>query len=266
MSERSETQETPSAVYVGNFGLGGSPFLFGVLKRMRETWGIDFYKKIKWFCEGFNVIFIIQLLCGHSIEKVEHGYKSIVKKMFMEPNYCIGQNIWLDFYINYVLEKEPEICLTIKNKLYIGITAPFLKHFWLSEWENKAELVKFIKASYNIPIYCDRCEKILEKEVINGAYSCTLNDLKGVVLKISDNPHLSDIVCKLDPWDIYFVSKEKTLYFHYNQMGFNCLFERNDTPSKMYAKPIMNIIVSLCWLGKCLQIAYDYIVAEIIEC
>lgn len=258
----------PTAIYIGNFGLGGSPFLFGLLRRLRETWGDDFYQKMTWFCEGFNVIFIIQLLCGHSIEKLERGYKSIVKQMHKRNNYCLGQNIWLDMYIKYILDNETELLVRLNHKMYIGTTFPFFQHVWYCEWQNMIELMRCIQSSYNIPIYCGRCEM----DAVNGAYSCTVHAFSslvanGVLLKISDNPHLSDVVCRLSPWDIYFVSKDDTLYAHYNQMGFDCLFERtsDETPSKMYDQPIMYIIVIFCWIGKSLQIAYDYIVSEIMD-
>ena len=54
----------PPAIYVGNFGLGGCPVLFGIFKHMKEVWGDDFYEKTAWYADGFSVIFVIQLLCG----------------------------------------------------------------------------------------------------------------------------------------------------------------------------------------------------------
>jgi len=264
----------PPAIYVGNFGLGGCPFLFGLLKQMNEKWGNEFYKKTKWYCDSFSVVFIIQLLCGHEIERIRRGYNSIMKKMCQNPMYLHGQTVWLDLYVQYLLKNEKDLLESIVN-LFIGITIPYTQHVWFHSWKTTEELMLHIKASYNIPLYSDHCGKIDGEEVFNGAYSCTPEDLLLIhenILKISASPSLTDIPCRLSVYDIYHINNHESLYSYFYLMGYESFNDRkiennrNLLENETKRKNQVNIpMLVVCWIGKGMQIAYEYIVREIIE-
>ena len=270
----------PPAIYVGNFGLGGCPFLFGIFKHMKEVWGDDFYEKTAWYADGFSVIFVIQLLCGHTSTQIEQGYKSVIRKMHSTPNYWTGQTIWLDMYVQYILQNEPKILSILEtHPIHIGVTVPFCQHTWKDSWKSLEELYNYVKASYNIPLYCNHCETIEGEEVVYGSYSCTLEDLILVdenIFKISTNLNLSDIFCRLSTWDTYFINQEESLYNYFFGLGYESCFneiDRNNIDDRNSDDSMnknryrgMNVgMLWVCWIGKGIQLTYEYIVQEIIE-
>jgi len=256
----------PPSIYFGGASCG-IPFYIGVIKRMKEKWGEDFHKKTV-ICGGsIGSIIAFMLVMDLNYDSMRLHTQNIGKNMIAEPCYFTGQDYWLNKYIDDMLAKNPDIYKSLRGRFQCGTTREFFTHQWHKNWESNEDLARCLKATFNIPLYCSRCDKIDGCEVIDGAYG--FHD--------SEFPHGSDTL---------FVGANQTIAeinydLSFKQMlipnigeGYEFLVEKGivafDTWDGTYidkkGKREPNYMMLLfCWLGKFLQIMYDLIGIHVID-
>lgn len=161
----------PPSIYFGGACCGVS-FYIGVVKAMKETWGDDFHTKTFLCGDSIGAVIALQLVLGHTSEKMELISRIIFSKMEEDPYYLYGQNYWLDQYIDRLIESlDQTLYLDIVGKFRCGTTNSHFTYQLHETWADNEELGRCIKGSYNLPLYCGRCEKVNGEEVLDGAYS-----------------------------------------------------------------------------------------------
>ena len=258
-----QNKTIPPSIYFGGASCGISYFL-GVAKQMKEMWGEDFYLKTLLCGGSIGSVLALQIAIGLSIDEMKLHIKNIFKQCLREPHYWTGQNYWLDKYIDDLLQTDPDIYKKIEGRYQCGTTREYFEHQWHTQWENNEHLAKCIKGGYNIPLYCNHCERIDGCEVIDGAYGFDGSFPHGNdTLFIGANQTCAEINYDLSFEQMLIPDTDFDFLFHIGMTRFNqwdgiCI-EKQGKRQPNY------MMLLLCWLGKYLQILYHLICCHIID-
>ena len=259
-------KKIPPSIYIGGAACGVA-FFVGVAHAMRAHWGEDFHTKTQICGDSVGAIVALQLALGLSSRDIELVAKSIQRKMRLEPHWFEGQNYWLNQYIDYIIQLKPDIHKLMEQRKYqVGTTNMDLLYKWHSSWDSPEALARCVKGSLNVPIYCDHCELVDGEEVMDGAFGFDGSKFPhgNDTLFIGANQAYAEINYNLNLFQLVVPD---------NQAGFSELFHagvnafnqwNGETQDK--TGRAMNIYgVYFCWIGKHIQLLYDFIVREIIE-
>lgn len=168
-------RELPPSIYFGGAAFGVSYFV-GVFRAMVDTFGPDFHKHTHLCGGSIGTIMALQIALGKDPEYAHDVYMNIAGNVH-DDGWNWRPSTALDRYVDELLASDPEIYKIIEGKFRCGTTATYSKHQWHTSWKDNKDLAACIKGSYNIPIYCTKAEKIDGKEVVDGAYGFTAEDL-----------------------------------------------------------------------------------------
>lgn len=160
--------QIPPSIYFGGCA-NGLIFYIGIYKAMIEKWGIDFAKKTKIYGDSASVIMVLGITRQFTPEKL---YNLYYNNSINSPIGLIsGINILEDSVLTKLLDdfKDPDLYKELNNKMYIGGSRFFAKHFWTCNWNSNEELYNCIIESLNIPILSYSKNK-RNNYVIDGAY------------------------------------------------------------------------------------------------
>lgn len=262
----SSQKNIPPSIYIGGAACGVA-FFVGVAHAMRVHWGEDFHTKTQICGDSVGAIVALQLALGLSSKEIELIARSIQRKMRVEPHWFEGQNYWLNKYIDYIVLAKPNLHEMMKQrKFQVGTTNMDFLYKWHTSWDSPQALGRCLKGSLNVPLYCDHCELVDGEEVMDGAFG----------FDGSKFPHGNDtlfIGANQTYADINYDLNLRQLVIPDNREGFTELFqagvrafEQWDGTTQNKEGRIMNIYgVYFCWIGKHIQLLYNYIVREIIE-
>jgi len=264
MTETSVKIPIPASIYFGGASCGISYFL-GVVKKMKETWGEDFYTKTLLCGGSIGSVVALQLAIGLSVEDMVLHTRNIFKQCKRDPHYWTGQNYWLDLYIDGLLQTDPDIYKKIEGRFQCGTTREFFHHQWHTQWENNEHLGKCIKGGYNIPIYCNRCERVDGQEVLDGAYGFDDSFFPhgNETLFIGANQTCAEINYDLTVEQMIIPDTDFDFLF---RRGIKLFHQWDGKYTVKLGKREPNyVMLSMCWIGKYLQIIYDLICCHIID-
>lgn len=253
------SDKIPPSIYIGGAGCGAA-FFIGAIHALKEKWGDKVHEKTMFCGDSIGAILSLQLAIGYSAKEIELVARNIFRKMRTEPYYFYGHDYWLNEYIDYLMSKHPDLYKTIKGKYKCGTTTFPFTHQWHDTWESNEDLSKCLKATTNIPVYCSRCEKINDREVIDGAYGFNGQQFPhgNDTLFIGTNQQSAEV-----SYDLTF----SEMGFPDNRLVFNELFKKGYECFKQWDGSQKNKIESrnpnylaliVCWVGKALQMFYDY--------
>jgi len=254
----------PPSIYFGGISCG-VPFFLGVATKMKELWGEDFYTKTILCGGSVGAVIALQLAIGLSIDEIQLHIKNILRKCEKDPHHWTGQNYWLDKYIDDLLKADSEIYKKIKGRYQCGTTREYFEHQWHTEWENNEHLAKCIKGGYNIPIYCDHCEKVDDIEVIDGAYSFDDSSFPhgNQTLFVGANQTCAEINYNLTIEQMIVPNTDFDLLYCVGMHKFD-KWDGNYIDKKGKRNPNY-IMLTICWFGKYMQILYKLICCHIIN-
>lgn len=141
----------------------------GVFTAMSDTWGSDFYKKTLLCGGSIGSIIALQIALGKDCKYSQDIYLDIATKANQRGWYLRASD-FLDKYVDELLAEDCNIYKKIENKFYCGTTKFYSKHQFHKKWINNNDLSICLKGSYNIPLYCSKCEPVYGNEVVDGAY------------------------------------------------------------------------------------------------
>lgn len=260
------SKQIPPSIYFGGAACG-VPFFMGIIRKMREKWGNNFYTKTL-ICGGsIGSVVGLMLVSGYSDKEIHKFFVDLGNNMIKEPKYLRGQNLWLNDLVDNILIDNPELYKLLESKFMCGTTKFLFQHQWHSSWTTNEELGRCLKGSYNIPLYCDHCDKIHNEEVIDGAYG--FND--------SEFPHGNDTLfvgCNQTCAELNYVLNIDQMITPNVTEGMDLLIKKGEevfdnwdgvyNDKKGKRKPNY-IALILCWIGKIIQLFYDYVCNNIIE-
>lgn len=267
----------PPSIYFGNAGCGAA-FTIGVIHAMREYWGDDFYKKTLLYGDNTGAVLAMQLAMGLSTHHMEMVARSIFRRMRLDPHIFSGQNYWLNQYIDHVISTKTELYTEFniegKSKYQCGTTTLGFTHQWHKKWLNNVELGKCIKASTNIPLFCDLCDLVDGQVLIDGSCSLKDEDLPPLTFFVGVNQQGT-------PTTNAGISYEMSYYrmcLPGDQSDFNFLFkegvkafekwsflDKEERKNKVLTIHPNYTMMILCWVGKYIQFFYEYVVHEILN-
>ena len=248
----------PPSIYFGG-ACCGVGFYIGVVKAMKETWGDDFYTKTLLCGDSIGAIIALQLVLGYTPERMELVSRIVFGKMEEEP-LLFGQNYWLDQYIDRLIEKEKTLYLDVQGKFQCGTTKAYFTHQWHETWNSNEELGKCLKGSYNLPLYCSRCEKVNGEEVIDGAYSFTGTHFPhgDKTLFVGANQISAEINYDLTFYDTT-VPNLATFKLLLKE-GYRAFKQWDGVfKEKVHVRKPNHVALAIFWMGKYLQILYGYL-------
>lgn len=249
----------PPSIYFGG-ACCGVAFYIGVVKAMKETWGDDFHTKTLICGDSIGAVIALQLVMGHTPKKMELVSRIIFSKMEEDPYYLQGQNYWLDQYIDRLIESsEKTLHQDIVGKFRCGTTKAYFTHQWHETWADNAELGRCLKGSYNLPLYCGRCEKVNGEEVLDGAYSFGGKEFPhgDQTLFVGATQTSAEINYDLTYWETAIP----------NLKTFNLLLEKGysafqdwdgEYKEKVNGRQPNHVAVVILWMGKYLQMLYSF--------
>lgn len=257
--------EIPPSIYFGGAGCGVA-FYVGVVHGMKEKWGDDFHEKTLLCGDSIGSIVAFQLAMGYTTRQIELVAINVFRKMRLEPHYLEGQNYWLNQYIDHVLAQHADLHTKLDGTFQCGTTDLWLAHHWHTKWDSNEDLANCLKGSTNIPLYCDHCNIVNNREVIDGAYGMYGEHF----------PHGNDTLfvgTNQIGAEINYDLSIKQMAFPDNSSDFKLLFDigyetftkwDGNKKDKVFLKTPNYVALILCILGKILQLFYKYVVEEII--
>jgi hypothetical protein len=270
---RNSIHQIPPSIYFGNAGCGAA-FTIGVIHAMKETWGEDFYKKTLLCGDNTGAVLAMQLAMGLSTHHMEMVARSIFRRMRLDSHVLSGQNYWLNQYIDHVMSAKTELYTEFEGRFQCGTTTSGFTHQWHKKWSNNKDLGNCIKASGNIPLFCDLCELVDGQAVLDGSCSFAGQEL----------PHGDETffvgVNQSEHAEISYEMSFHRMCLPGDQNEFNFLFKEGyDTfkkwstinlDTKWKKSKVFNIypnytVIILCWVGKYLQFFYEYVVHDILN-
>lgn len=258
--------EIPPSIYFGNAACGAA-FTIGTMHAMKETWGDDFHKKTLLCGDNAGAILAMQLAMGLSTHHMEMVARSIFRRMRANPHVFSGQNYWLNQYIDHVLATKSELHQELEGRFQCGTTNAGFAHQWHKKWTTNEELGNCLKASANVPLFCDLCDLVEGNVVLDGSCSFAGHEF----------PHGNETLfvgVNQTEAEVKYEMSFHRMFFPGDQIEFNFLFKegydafkkwngvKKDKVLKIY--PNYTIIV-LCWVGKYLQFFYEYVVRDILN-
>jgi hypothetical protein len=254
-----KNNDIPPSIYIGGAGCGAA-FFIGAIHAIKEKWGEDVHNKTMFCGDSVGSILALQLAIGYSSKDIELISRNIFRKMRTEPHFFYGNDYWLNKYIDYLMDKHNDLHITVKGKFKCGTTRFPFNHQWHDKWENNNELSLCLKASTNIPIYCSKCEKINDYEVIDGAYGFNGNHFPhgNETLFIGANQPSAEIS--------HNITRSEMIYPD-NHLIFNDLFKKGYDAfhkwdgikkEKVKSRKTNYFALIVCWFCKGLQIFYQY--------
>lgn len=162
----------------------------GVQKAMIERWGPDFHKKCLVCGGSAGTIFALVMALGKDPEYMEKLYETVSVKTVTYGPIFFGA-YFLEQELRKLLDEDPFAYKKLEGRCCFGTTEFFSKHRWHVSWESNEDLMKCIKASLHIPLYCGICPGIKGVECVDGAYGFAGTDLPhgDETLYIGIDPH-----------------------------------------------------------------------------
>jgi len=264
----SSKRKIPPSIYFGSIGCNAL-FFVGVIEAMEEYWGKDFYSNTMFCGDGIGALIAVQTCLGIPSSLVKNVVNNVLRKMRFSNHYLDGQDYWVNQYIDHLVlsSSNEDLYKYINNKKYkLGITDSLFTHHWVTSWDNNADLAKSLKASSNVPLFSSRCKKIYGEEVINGAFSMTGIDFpnKNDTLFIGMNEQYADITYYTPIWSYwlpFYISED--ILLAKGKERFQSWISNNMT--NKIKKKRNYIAIFICWIGKYVQLFFEFVVTEIME-
>ena len=174
LTEKTHPPSIPPSIYFGGCAFG-VPYMIGVVRKMKETWGEHFYKDIM-ICGGsVGAVVSLLLVLGLSADEMEAMYLRCAHK-----TYYYG--VW-NYSPEHVLHELTELLNTqniavheLHGKYMCGIYSIFHGHIWCKTWKNRKELIDSFRSSMYIPFYCACKDPYYLLVTLDGAYGASAND------------------------------------------------------------------------------------------
>ena len=261
----------PPSIYFGGASCA-VPYHIGVVKAMKEIWSDDFHKDIIVCGDSIGSIVALQICLGFTVEEIDAVFREIGKNMIDNDLFTVGHNYYLDAYVEKLLQQRPNVYKEIEGKFMCGRTKHFAQYEVSKEWVNNADLAKTLKASYNIPLYCTRCEPVEGEQYVDGAFGMDADLLPhgDGTLFVGLNKSTADINANISNFDCL-IPDIGEKYDRLFKLGYDAMYDWDGKLKDKIGVHIPNYAALVfCWFGKtvqqCIYTVKNIFVDEMFDC
>ena len=176
MSELTEiiVPSIPPSIYFGGCAFG-VPYMIGVVRNMKETWGEHFYKDTIVCGGSVGAVVSLLLVLGFSAEEMQQLYLRCAHKSYYYGiwNYC-PEHILHE--LTEILNSKSVDIHELSGKFRCGIYSIVFGHIWCKSWDSKKELLDTLRSSMYIPFYCTCKDPYYILLTLDAAYGASGHD------------------------------------------------------------------------------------------